>query len=278
MLAKLSLPHFLLPFALNLLFAPPGQKTYPLALRFESGKTIKYHEEISIETQSTHKAQSQAHRQQGSHIITLRVTHVDTEAATMEVSYESVKASAQILSAPPNITADQRKKMEQGFASALKQELSGPPRIQKITARGVATLRYQLSENRYLIIERAAFMGVILPDAPKTLNEPWKFRVTPSSPDGGPILEYTYKIVGAKTLPDERAYRIAYSASFSTTEKEGGMTGTMKLNVHGSVLIGEKSQSLLEGERIITQERTLTHPREGTLRSTQKSIQRFKKL
>ncbi len=168
--------------------------------------------------------------------------------------------------------------MEQELATALKEELSGPPRIQQVTARGIATLRYQLSEARSLIIERAAFMGIILADSSKALNEPWKFRVTPSSPDGGPILEYTYKIVGAKTVNGERAYRIAYSATLTQTEKNAGMTGTMKLLVQGSVLLGENSQSILEGERTITQERTLTHPKEGTLRSTQKSTQKFKKI
>lgn len=196
----------------------------------------------------------------------------------MEVSYESIKSSAKIREAPPNITSEQRKKMERGLAEALKQELSGPPRIQRITARGIATLRYQLSENRWLVIERAAFMGVVLPNSPKTLNEPWKFRVSPSSPDGGPIIEYIYKVVGAKTVNNERAYRIAYSASFSQSEQERGVSGKMKLQVQGSVLIGEESQSILEGERTITQERTLAHPKEGTLRSIQKSIQRFKKL
>jgi len=217
--------------------------------RFQKGEVLKYRSSVNEKRSMSLPDGTLELSANAEVIVTLRVTSVNSNYATMSVNYSQPKAKVSILKAPPKLDAQKRKDYEKNATEQLKRLLLAGDRTQKVTSRGVSTYTYRVGKGKSLTIENGGFFLLVLPESPPKVGGTWSANVALPDPNGSEPVKYTYKYVGTQKVGKEDAFKITLSSSTSGSQKipKGGtLSGSEKIS--GYVLLGKNSGKLLSGE------------------------------
>ncbi|HWP31204.1 MAG TPA: hypothetical protein VNK96_05725 [Fimbriimonadales bacterium] len=248
------------------------------SFRFQNGEILKYRSSVNEKRTMKLPDGTLELTADAEVIVTLRVTSVNANYATMSVGYSQPKAKVSILKAPPKVDSKKKKEYETSATEQLKRLLLAGDRTQRVTSRGVSTYVYKVGAGKSLTIENGGFFLLVLPKSPPKVGQTWSANVALPDPNGSEPVKYTYKYVGMQKVGKEDAYKITLSSSTSGSQKmpKGGtLSGSEKIS--GYMLLGKNSGKLLSGEisRVATS-RLSSESEKGEAKVT--TVQRLTKL